>query len=67
MRQAKDALATLVDDMEQYGEALPSSVEDSLILEYDRALYHGPSPLLVTVDHIIGNRQSQASHEDSDI
>jgi len=50
MRQAKDALATLVDDMENDGEALPAAIEDGAIPEYDRALYHDPMTLLVPIE-----------------
>lgn len=50
MRQAKDALATAVEDMEQDGEALPPSVEEDALPEYDRAAFHDPRILLVPVE-----------------
>jgi predicted RNase H-like HicB family nuclease len=50
MRQAKDALATAVEDMEQDGEALPPSVEEDALPEYDRAAFHDPRTLLVPVE-----------------
>jgi predicted RNase H-like HicB family nuclease len=50
MRQAKDALATAVEDMERDGEALPPSIEDDALPNYDRAAYHDPRVLLVPVE-----------------
>ena len=50
MRQAKDALATAVEDMEQDGEALPLSVEEDVLPDYDRAAFHDPRTLLVPVE-----------------
>jgi predicted RNase H-like HicB family nuclease len=50
MRQAKDALATAVEDMEQDGEALPPSVEEDILPDYDRAAFHDPRTLLVPVE-----------------
>lgn len=50
MRQAKDALATAVEDMEQDGEALPPSVEDDVLPDYDRGAFHDPRTLLVPVE-----------------
>jgi predicted RNase H-like HicB family nuclease len=50
MRQAKDALATAVEDMERDGEALPPSIEDDALPNYDCAAYHDPRVLLVPVE-----------------
>ncbi|MGH7118170.1 MAG: type II toxin-antitoxin system HicB family antitoxin, partial [Acetobacteraceae bacterium] len=50
MRQAKDALATAVEDMEQGGEALPPSVEEDALPDYDRTAFHDPRTLLVPVE-----------------
>jgi predicted RNase H-like HicB family nuclease len=50
MHQAKDALATAVEDMEQEREALPPSVEEDAPPDYDRAAYHDPRTLLVPVE-----------------
>jgi predicted RNase H-like HicB family nuclease len=50
MRQAKDALATAVEDMEQDGEALPPSVEEDALPDYDRTAFHDPRTLLVPVE-----------------
>lgn len=50
MRQAKDALATVVEDMEQDGEALPPSIEDDAVRDYDRSAFHDPRTLLVPVE-----------------
>ena len=50
MRQAKDALATAVEDMEREGETLPPSVEEDALPDYDRAAYHDPRTLLVPVE-----------------
>ena len=50
MRQAKDALATVVDDMQTDGDALPRSVEDDAVPDYDRSGFHDPRTLLVPVD-----------------
>ncbi len=50
MRQAKDALATAVEDMEQDGEALPPSVEEDALPDYDRTAFHDPRILLVPVE-----------------
>jgi hypothetical protein len=50
MRQAKDALATVVEDMEADGETLPPSVEDDVLPNYDRSRFHDPQILLVPVD-----------------
>lgn len=50
MRQAKDALATAVEDMEQEGEAPPPSVEEGALPDYDRATFHDPRTLLVPVE-----------------
>jgi predicted RNase H-like HicB family nuclease len=50
MRQAKDALATAIEDMEQDGEALPPSVEEDVLPDYDRTAFHDPRTLLVPVE-----------------
>ena len=50
MRQAKDALATIVEDMGKDGETLPPSIEDDAIPDYDRTAYHDPRALLVPVE-----------------
>ncbi len=50
MRQAKDALATVVADIEQDGEALPSSVEEDVLPDYDCTAFHDPRTLLVPVE-----------------
>jgi predicted RNase H-like HicB family nuclease len=50
MQQAKDALATAAEDMAQDGEALPPSVEDDALPDYDRAAFHDPRTLLVPVE-----------------
>jgi predicted RNase H-like HicB family nuclease len=50
MRQAKDALATAVEDMEHDGEALPASVEEDVMPDYDRTAFHDPRALLVPVE-----------------
>ena len=50
MRQAKDALATAVEDMERDGEALPPSVEDDALPSYDRTAHYDPRVLLVPVE-----------------
>ncbi len=49
-RKAKDALATAIEDMEREGEALPPSVDDGVLPSFDRADYHEPWTLLVTVE-----------------
>ena len=50
MRQAKDALATAVEDMERDGDALPPSIEEDAVPDYDRSAYHDPRTLLVPVE-----------------
>ncbi len=50
MRQARDALASAVEDMEREGEALPPSIEDDAIPDYDRSHTHDPRALLVPVE-----------------
>ncbi len=50
MRQAKDALACAVQDMEQDGQALPLSVEEDVVPDYDRTIFHDPLALLVPVE-----------------
>jgi len=50
MVQARDALASAVEDMILDGEALPASVDDGAVAAYDRAAFHDPLVLLVPVD-----------------
>lgn len=50
MHQAKDALASAVEDIEHDGDALPVSVEEDAMPEYDRAGFHDPRVLLVPVE-----------------
>ena len=50
MRQAKDALATAIEDMEQDGEVLPPSIEEGAVPDYDRSACHDPRALLVPVE-----------------
>lgn len=50
IQQAKDALATAVEDMVAEGEALPASIEDGFVPDYDRGEFHDPRILLVPVD-----------------
>jgi predicted RNase H-like HicB family nuclease len=49
-REAKDALASAVEDMEKDGEKLPPAIEDDAIPDYDRAGLHDPRTLLVPVE-----------------
>ena len=50
MRQAKDALASAVEDMEKDHESLPPSIEEDAVPDYDRSSYHDPRTLLVPVE-----------------
>jgi predicted RNase H-like HicB family nuclease len=50
VRQATDALATIVEDMVRDGEPLPPAIEDGAALDYDRTAYHDPRVLLVPVE-----------------
>jgi predicted RNase H-like HicB family nuclease len=50
MRQAKDAIASTVEDMEKDHEALPASIEEDAVPDYDRSPYHDPRALLVPVE-----------------
>jgi len=50
IRQAKDALATAVEDMVAESEALPPAIEDGAVPDYDRSEFHDPRILLVPVD-----------------
>jgi predicted RNase H-like HicB family nuclease len=52
MRQAKDALGTVVEDMERDGDALPSAIEDDKLPDYDRSVYHDPRALMVSVETV---------------
>lgn len=56
MRQARDALASAAEDMAHEGEALPASVEEDALPEFDRTAFHDPRALLVPVD-IAGRAQ----------
>ena len=50
MRQAKDALASAVEDMVQDGEALPRSIEEDGVQDYDRTIFNDPLAVLVPVE-----------------
>jgi len=50
MGQAKDALASAVEDMETEGEVLPASLEDGATPDYDRSHLHDPRILAVPVE-----------------
>jgi len=50
MRQAKDALATAVEDIEAEDASLPPSIEEGSIPDFDRAGTHDPVALLVPVE-----------------
>jgi predicted RNase H-like HicB family nuclease len=50
MHQAKDSLATAVEDMEHDGETLPPSIEEDALPDYDRVGFHDPRTLLVPVE-----------------
>jgi predicted RNase H-like HicB family nuclease len=50
MRQAKDAIASAVEDMENDKQPLPPSIEEDALPDYDRSLYHDPRALLVPVE-----------------
>jgi predicted RNase H-like HicB family nuclease len=50
MRQARDALASTVEDMEKDHEELPPSIEEDAVPDYDRSPYHDPRALLVPVE-----------------
>jgi predicted RNase H-like HicB family nuclease len=50
MHQAKDALATAVEDMEHDAETLPPSIEEDAVPDYDRTNFHDPRTLLVPVE-----------------
>jgi predicted RNase H-like HicB family nuclease len=50
MRQAKDALASAVEDMERSHETLPPSIEENAVPDYDRSPYHDPVAMLVPVE-----------------
>ncbi len=49
-RQAREALATAVEDMETNGEMLPASLEDDFTPTYDTSTLHDPRILAVTVE-----------------
>jgi HicB_like antitoxin of bacterial toxin-antitoxin system len=50
MRQAKDALASVIEDMEKHNEPLPPSIEEDAVPDYGRSHYHDPRALLVPVE-----------------
>jgi predicted RNase H-like HicB family nuclease len=50
MRQAKDAIASTVEDMAADNEPLPPSIEEDAVPDYDRSAYHDPRALLVPVE-----------------
>ena len=50
MHQAKDALASAVENMEQHGERLPASIEDDVLPDYDRSAFSDPRSMLVPVE-----------------
>jgi len=50
MRQAKDALATAIEDMQRDNEPLPASIEENALPDYDRTPFHDPRTLLVPVE-----------------
>ncbi|MBV8739989.1 MAG: type II toxin-antitoxin system HicB family antitoxin [Alphaproteobacteria bacterium] len=49
-QQARDALATVVDDMLSEGEALPLSVEEGRQAEPGRGTFHNPRYIVVPVE-----------------
>jgi predicted RNase H-like HicB family nuclease len=50
MRQAKDALATAVEDMKKDGGPLPPSIWEDAMPDYDRGPFHDPRTLLVPME-----------------
>jgi predicted RNase H-like HicB family nuclease len=50
MRQAKEALATAVEDMQADGEILPACLEDDITPTYDKTHFHEPRILAVPVE-----------------
>jgi predicted RNase H-like HicB family nuclease len=50
MRQAKDAIASAVEDMERDHETLPPSIEEDAVPDYDRSPFHDPRALVVPVE-----------------
>jgi len=50
IQQAKDALATAVEDMMAESEPLPTAIEYGALPSYDRTEFHDPRILLVPVD-----------------
>jgi predicted RNase H-like HicB family nuclease len=50
MCQAKDALVSIIEDMEKANEPLPPSIEEDAVPDYDRSHYHDPRALLVPVE-----------------
>ena len=61
MRQAKDALATAVEDIEAEDASLPPSIEEGSIPDFDRAGIHDPVALLVPAAPRQHNSKSFAS------
>jgi len=51
MRQAKDALSSVIEDMEKDNEPLPPSIEEDAVPDYGRSHYHDPRALLVPAEH----------------
>ncbi len=49
VRQAKDALVTVVEEMERDGHSLPPAIEDHVLPDYDRSWYHEPRTLMGSV------------------
>jgi predicted RNase H-like HicB family nuclease len=50
MRRAKDTLASTAEDMEKHHDALPPSIEEDAVPDYDRSPYHDPRALLMPVE-----------------
>ena len=48
--QARDALASAVEDMEQAGEALPPSIEEGAFPDCDRAVFHDPQNWIIPIE-----------------
>jgi predicted RNase H-like HicB family nuclease len=50
LRQAKDFLASTIEDLQFDGEPLPPTWEDDSLPDFDRASFHDPRLLLVPID-----------------
>jgi predicted RNase H-like HicB family nuclease len=50
MRQAKDALASVIEDVEKDNEPLPPSIEKDAVPDYDRSHHHDPRTQPVPVE-----------------